>query len=58
MLLTETPSRALSGELTTGPFSPLALSGETSLTFTGGPTCGGKKAVKKGNFTGTTVVFE
>jgi hypothetical protein len=24
----------------------------------GGPTCGGKKAVKKGTFTSTTVAFE
>ena len=30
MLLTETPSVALSGELTAGPFSPLTLSGKTS----------------------------
>jgi hypothetical protein len=58
MLLTETPSVALSGELTAGPFSPLALSGEISMTFTGGPTCGGEKAVKKGKFTGTRVAFE
>ncbi len=64
MLLTETPSVALSGALTAGPFSPLTLAGKTSMTFTGGPTCGvpvGKKpakAVKKGTFTGTTVAFE
>jgi len=56
MLLTETPSAALSGELTAGLFSPLTLSGKTSMTFTGGPTCG-TKAVKKGNLTGTTVGF-
>ncbi len=64
MLLTETRSAAFSGALTAGPFSPLALSGSTSMTFTGGSTCGvpagGKpaKAVKKGTFTGTTVAFE
>jgi hypothetical protein len=57
LLLTETPSVALSGELGAGPFSPLVLSGKTSITFTGGPTCGGKKAVKKGTFTSTSVVF-
>jgi hypothetical protein len=63
MLLTETPSVALTGELTAGPYSPLVLSGRTSMTFTGGPTCGvaeGKKKakpVKKGTFTGTTVAF-
>jgi hypothetical protein len=56
MLLTETPSVALSGALTTGPFSPLALSGKTSMTFAGGPTCG-TKAVKKGAFDGSTVAF-
>jgi hypothetical protein len=64
ILLTETPSVAFSGELTADPFSPVALSGKTSMTFTGGTTCGvaqGKKkakAVKKGMFTGTTVAFE
>ena len=57
MLLTETPSAALSGELTAGPFSPLTLSGKTSITFTGGSTCGGTKAVTKGTFTSTTVAF-
>ena len=63
MLLTETPSVALTGELTAGPYSPLVLSGKTSMTFTGGPTCGvaeGKKKakpVKKGTFTGATVAF-
>ncbi len=64
MRLTETPSVAFAGALTAGPFSPLALSGKTSMTFTGGSTCGlpvgtkPAKAVKKGMFTGTTVVFE
>jgi hypothetical protein len=64
MLLTETPSVALSGAVSVGPHSPLMLSGKASEMFTGGPTCGvaeGKKkakAVKKGTFTGTTVAFE
>lgn len=38
--LSETPSRALSGELTVGLFSPLALTGSISETFIGGTTCG------------------
>ncbi len=57
MVLTETPSVAFSGSLTAGPFSPLALSGKTSMILTGGMTCG-TKAVKKGTFTGTAVAFE
>jgi hypothetical protein len=56
--LTETPSAAFSGELTTGPHSPLKLSGKTLMSFTGGSECGRKKAVKKGVFTGTTVELE
>lgn len=63
MLLTEEPSVGFSGEITAGSFSPLALSGRTSETFTGGSMCGiaqGKKkakAVTKGSFTGTAVGF-
>ena len=63
-MLSETPSVAFSGEVTGGPFSPLKFSGPASETYEGGPTCGqsvgGKKAkaVKKGKFTGGTVVFE
>lgn len=56
MLLTEQPSVAFSGEITAGSFSPLALSGGISETFTGGSTCA-TKAVKKGTFTGTTVAL-
>jgi hypothetical protein len=64
VFLTETAPVALSGAVSAGPHSPLTLSGKTSETFTGGPTCGvadgtkKAKAVKKGTFTGTTVAFE
>jgi Bacterial Ig domain len=64
MLLTETPSVALSGSVSAGPHSPLTFSGKTSEMLTGGSTCGvaeGKKKakpVKKGTFTGATVAFE
>jgi hypothetical protein len=62
--LTETPAAALSGEVTTGPFSPLALSVTATERYTGGATCGqavGKraaKAVKKGTFTGSAAFAE
>jgi hypothetical protein len=64
MLLSEKPSVALSGALTTGPFSPLNLTGTATESYTGGATCGEKvgtkaaKAVKTGTFTGTNVALE
>ena len=54
--LTETPSVRSRANLTACPFSPLTLSGKTSMTFTGGSTCA-TKALKKGTFTGTTVAL-
>jgi hypothetical protein len=63
LVLSETPSVAFSGETTAGLFSPLTLSDAASETYEGGAKCrvaAGKKkakAVKKGTFTGTTVVF-
>jgi hypothetical protein len=58
MLLTETAAVALSGELGVGPFPPLALSREKSMTFSEGPPCGVKKAAKRGTFSGSTVSFK
>jgi hypothetical protein len=61
MLMTETPSVPLSGEVTSGPYSPLTFSGTASEKYTGGTTCGEKvgkkaaKAVTKGTFTGSAV---
>ncbi len=56
LLLTEMPGAALEGSVSAGPYSPLALSGKVSESFTGGATCGGKP-VRNGAFTGTTVPF-
>jgi hypothetical protein len=56
LLLTEMPGAALEGSVGAGSYSPLALSGKVSESFTGGATCGGKP-VKNGAFTGTTVAF-
>jgi hypothetical protein len=64
LVLSEEPSVALSGETTSGSFSPLTLAGAVSETYEGAETCGvaeGKKKVKavnKGTFTGTTVAFK
>ena len=59
--LAETPGLAFSGEVLTGSYSPLALSGSVTETYEGGPTCGQPvgnktaKAVKKGAFSGAAV---
>ncbi len=64
MPLTETPDIAFSGQLMTGSYSPLTLTGATTESYSGGATCGGKvgkkaaKAVKKGTFRGSAVSFE
>ncbi len=64
MSLTETPDIAFSGDLTTGSYSPLTLTGTATESYTGGATCGQKvgkkaaKAVKKGTFSGSAVNFE
>ncbi len=65
MPLTETPEIAFSGEVTTGPHSPLTLTGTATEKYTGAALCGvpqGKlgvvKVVKKGTFTGSAVTFE
>jgi hypothetical protein len=57
MLLSETPGIAFSGEVSTGPYSPLRLSGTATESYTGAARCGAKK-VKKGTFTGSAVNFE
>jgi hypothetical protein len=54
--LSETPGIALSGEVTTGSYSPLTLSGTATESFTGAATCG-TKAVKRGTFSGSAVNF-
>ncbi len=64
MPLTETPDMPFSGEVTTGSYAPLTLTGTATESYTGGATCGekvGKKAakpVKKGTFSGSAVSFE
>jgi len=65
MPLTETPDIAFSGEVTTGPNSPLTLTGTATEKYTGAALCGvpqGKlgvvKVVKKGTFSGSAVSFE
>jgi YVTN family beta-propeller protein len=61
MPLTETPEIAFSAELTTGPYSPLMLTGTATERYTGAATCGEKvgkkaaKAVKTGTFSGSAV---
>ena len=63
MPLTETPGNAFSGEVTSGSYSPLTLSGTVTESYTGGATCGEKvgkkaaKAVKKSTFSGSAVSF-
>ena len=47
MPLTETPEIAFSGEVTSGSYAPLTLTGTATESYTGGATCGekvGKKA--------------
>ena len=47
--LTGTPEIAFSADVTSGSYSPLALTGTATESFTGGATCGekvGKKAAK------------
>jgi hypothetical protein len=52
--LTETPEVIVSGDVTSGPRSPLMFSGPASESYT---TCEAKK-VKKGTFTESAVYFE
>jgi len=64
MLLTETPDIAFSGEVTSGSYALLKLTGAVTERYIGGAKCGEKvgkkavKAVKKGTFTGSAVSFE
>ncbi len=57
--LTETPDVVLSGEVTTGPYSPLTPTGILTESYTGGTVCGERagggpvKTVKKGTFSGS-----
>jgi YVTN family beta-propeller protein len=59
MPLTETPDIAFSGEVTTGSYASLRLTGFATESFTDGATCGSKvgtrppKGVKKGTFNGS-----
>ena len=46
MPLTETPDIAFSGEVTTGSYSPLTLTGTVTESYTGGATCGEKIGIK------------
>jgi alpha-tubulin suppressor-like RCC1 family protein len=55
LLLSESPGIALGGEVARGSFSALALSGTATERYKG--TCGGK-AVAKGTFAGSAVIFE
>jgi hypothetical protein len=63
MLLTELPGTAFSGEVTSGPYSPLTFSGTATESYTNAAKCGekvGKKAgtaVKKGTFSGSAIEF-
>ncbi len=59
MKLTEMPDTAFSGEVTTGSYVPLTLTGFVTESFTDGATCGEKvgaktaKPVKNGKFSGS-----
>ena len=55
--LTETAGVLLAGEVASGSYAPLTLSGTTTSTFAGAGTCGeaGSKPVKKAKSTGTAV---
>ncbi len=57
LLLTETPGIAFSGEVVSGSYSPLTFSGTVSESYSGTATCS-TKAVKKGTFSGSAVIFE
>ncbi len=65
MPLSEAAEITLSGQLESGPYSPLALSGGVSESYTNAATCGipqGKrgvvKPIRKGAFSGTELDFE
>jgi hypothetical protein len=55
LLLSETPGVAFGGEVASGSFSALALSGIATESYNG--TCGAQP-VKKGSFSGSAVSFE
>jgi hypothetical protein len=63
LVATETENAPLSGELTSGSYSPSTLTGTLTERYLGGATCGqasGKKAakaVRKGTFSGSAVAF-
>ena len=57
LLLTEMPGATFSGEVASGSYSPLKLSGAVSESYAGAATCSTKK-VKSGTFTGSAVIFE
>jgi hypothetical protein len=57
MLLAETSSVALSGEVMTGSYAPRSLAGSVSESYAGAATCGAK-TVKKGTLSGSAISFE
>lgn len=52
--LTETPGSPITGGIEKGPFEGGTISGSMTQKYSG--TCGGKKKVKKGTFTGTFAI--
>ena len=58
MLLSEMSGVAFSGEVTDGSYSPLKLSGTVTESYAGVATCGEKKKVREGTFSGSAVDFE
>jgi hypothetical protein len=52
--LTETPGSPISGGIEKGPFEGGTISGSMTQKYTG--TCGGKKKVKNGSFSGTFAI--
>jgi len=57
-VLVEAPETEISGEVRTGSYHPLKLSGMIAESYAGTATCGSKKALTKGTFTGSAVSFE
>ena len=56
LLLTEKPEVGFSGEVTTGSYSPLTISGALTESYVGAATCSTKK-VKKATYSGSAVDF-
>ena len=58
MPLSEMSGVAFSGEVTSGSYSPLKDSGTVTERYAGVATCGEKKKVRQGTFSGSAVDFE